>query len=367
MLSFSARKILIFAFLLFLFAPIFSETAPSDDAEPLSDSSDSADSNIDSDSSASSESKKIKFNPIIFASDILNDKYPVRVDFGAEPHRHGSMLFVAADYDWSESFSQRIRFEYDHYSTSTDSSDSLSTQGVRSITIMPFPIVFFFGDSDYTAQTRFTRLNIGLYYSYTHSKTNTGSFFNLGNDEEWGDYAGKSGFAISDTNQKYHLIGPAIGYSVNFPLYKTYVSATIEGFFVPAFLVTLETETTTSFYFDDDSVSTNDSLSFRSLSFPIAQQTLSLDMFRYLRIKAQISYQHLDLRALTGGNDSIRNYSLHTLTLRYGGELLKPKKTRKKSAHLWAGLYYEMTWNKAYIQEVSFTTYEGKWVLCFGT
>lgn len=360
MSAFSARKVSVLAFLL-LFFPLCAEEQPSPPPAPAE--KDKEDDDI------SFRAKLGGFNPITFISDVLSDKYPFRVDFGAEPHRHGSMVFAAADYDWSEGFSQRIRVEYDHYKTASSSANSLSNQEVRSITLTQFPLVFFFGDSDVRARTRFTQVNIGVYFSHAVSNTNTGSFLTAEDDEEfWMEHAGKSGFSINDANQRYRLVGPAFGYSVNFPIHK-YVSATLEGFIVPAYLVTLSTSSRTSYYFDNNEnpLTNSNSLSFRSLSFPIVRQMISLDFFRYMRIKGLISYQHLDMRTLMDDNIDIANYSVHTITIRYGGEILNPARTRKKSAHLRAGLYYEMTWNKNYLQNSPDTEYEGKWIICFST
>lgn len=363
MLFFSVRKLLSLSLLfLVLFSAIAEDTSSKSTAQATE-----SESPQESDSEYFENSQDKKFNPITFVGDILNDKYPFRIDFGAEPHRHGSMAFASADYDWTESFSQRIRFEYDHYTTSTTSTRNLANQEVRSFSITQFPLVFFFGDSNIRAKTRFSQINIGLYFSYSITRTNTGAFFNLEDDTElWGEYAGKSGFSVNDVEQAYRLIGPAFGYSINFPLHN-YISATIEGFLVPAYLVTLSTESQTSYYFENDIVPSSNSVAFRSLSFPIARQTISFDFFRYLRIKGLISYQHLDLRAITVNDTDIENYSVHTINIRYGGEIITPSKTRKKSAHLWAGLYYEMTWNLNYLQNFSSTDYTGKWVLCFST
>ena len=136
-------------FLVFLFINVFSfvfsEKGP---GFSESDEKDEFNEEISDSPHAESASEKSKFNlpanAIIFFRDLLNDKYPLRIDFGAEPHRHGSMVFASVDYDWSDTFSQRFRFEYDHYMTSEKSSASLANQEVRSINIMPFPVVFFF-------------------------------------------------------------------------------------------------------------------------------------------------------------------------------------------------------------------------------
>ena len=142
----------------------------------------------------------------------------------------------------------------------------------------------------------------------------------------------------------------------------------LEGFIVPAYIVSLRTEAEGTYHINDgSSYYSRNSVEYRSLSFPLARQTLALDFFRYVRIKANMTYQHLDLRTVSFVSSDIENYSLHTITLRYGGEIIKPAKTRKKSSHLWAGLYYEMTWYKSYIQDVYNSEYNGKWLLCFGT
>ncbi len=317
-----------------------------------------------------------KFNAIYFLRDLLDDKYPVRIDFGAEPHRHGSMVFASVDYDWSDGFAQRFRIEYDHYTTSTTTTSSLAKEEVRSITVTPFPLVLFYGDSSIDAKSRFTQFQIGIYYRYSVLKGDTGAFFSLENNTDTrsffqldSDVTSEtiSGFLLNGSIQKYHIIGPALGYSLNVPLHK-YISATFEGFFVPAFIVSMQVDSDTTYYLNEgQTVYSDGSTEYRSLSFPLVQQTIAIDFFRYVRLKALMSYQHLDLRAIGSGDDDIESYSLHTITLRYGGEILKPSKnTRKKSAHLWAGLYYEMSWNKSYIQDYYTSEYTGKWVLCFG-
>ena len=303
-----------------------------------------------------------KYTPIIFVRDLLDDKLPFRIDFGAEPHRHGSMVFGAAYFDWTDNFSQSFRGEYDHYSNSKNSGDSLTNTEVRSIVLMHSPVVFFIGDSDVHARGKFSQFNIGIYFQHSNTTTNSGTFF-ANRDEGAGPI---SGIATTVVNQQYRLIGPSFGYSVNIPIYK-YLSFIVEGFFVPAFLITLYSDSESTYHYTNDSKADSSSLKFRSLSYPYVKQSIAFDFFRYIRIKAQMTYQHFDLRAIVSEEDNNSSYSLHTITLRYGGEILHPPKTRKKSSHLWGGLYYEMTWNKMYLSSYSTTEYEGKWVICFGT
>ena len=370
----SRRFFSLLAVLLFFSFNLFSEETalPDDTALP-----EEAGTGIDSEKTPEAGEKSITFNAINFLRDILYDKYPFRVDFGAEPHRHGSMVFGSVDYDWSDSFSQRFRLEYDHYLISTNSSGKLSNQEVRSVSLTPFPVVFYFGDGDIKSKERFTQFNIGLYFNYSITTTDSGSFFSLSEDDDVWEKIGLddssdqsvSGFLINNAEQKYTIIGPAFGYSLNIPIHK-YISATIEGFIVPAYIVNLTTESETTYHVSGEygvQKAPKSSVDFRSLSYPIARQTLALDFFRYIRIKANMTYQHLDLRAINIEDTEVESYSQHTITLRYGGELIKPANTRKKSSHLWAGLYYEMSWVKSYIQDVYSSEYNGKWVLCFGT
>ncbi|MBR1723083.1 MAG: hypothetical protein IJ727_11505, partial [Treponema sp.] len=103
------------------------------------------------------------------------------------------------------------------------------------------------------------------------------------------------------------------------------------------------------------------------LSSPYLKQTVALDFFRYIRLKAQITYQHINMRQGNFIDNVDVRSSSHTLTVRYGGELLHPPKTRKKSSHIWGGLYYELSWQKVYSGSTTTKESEGKWILCFGT
>ena len=117
----------------------------------------------------------------------------------------------------------------------------------------------------------------------------------------------------------------------------------------------------------DTESSTHTSTSGLDFSSPYLRYSLCLDFFRYIRIKSQITYQHITMSQSDAEVDENLNISTHKLVLRYGGELLHPSKTRKKSSHLWGGLYYEMTWDWVYSSIGTEKTSTGKWVLCFGT
>lgn len=296
--------------------------------------------------------KSIIFNPILFLKDVLNDKYPIRIDFGAEPHRHGSMVFGSIWYDWNNILSSSLRGEYDHYMTFENFGDTVSTNEVHSITFIPFPVVLFFGDPDIKAKSIFTEFDIGFYIQNSYTNANEGSY------REYTD----KGFLLTETDSKYTMIGPAFNIVLKVPIVK-YIDSITEFFFVPAYFLAFDSKTS----IHDNQNSTSNSVSGFDLASPYLKLSICFDFIRYLRIKSQITYQHINMRQSISDERNDARYSDHKLTLRYGGELLNPSKIRKKSSHLWGGLYYEMTWDKTYLGSKSLNEYTGKWVLCFGT
>ena len=296
--------------------------------------------------------KNAYYNAVVFLKDVLDDKYPFRIDFGAEPHRHGSMIFGSIWYDWNNMFSSSIRGEYDHYMTFENAGDEVKTNEVQSISFIPFPVVLFFGNPDISARSIFTEIDIGFYFKNSHSSTNEGSY---------SDFSTK-GFQLTETDTNYNMLGPAFNISLEIPLMK-YISVKSEFFFVPFYVLSTKSKTK----MHDSTRLESNSVEGVAFSSPYLKQSLCIDFFRYIRIKSQITYQHIDMRQSVVETASDAKYSSHKLILRYGGELQHPSKTRKKSAHLWAGLYYEMTWEKNYSSAESTSDYSGKWLLCFGT
>ncbi|WP_407426436.1 hypothetical protein [Treponema sp.] len=337
---------LLFASLLLLLTPFF---LFSEEDETLSEA----------EIETQEEETRARYKAIFFFKDLLDDRYPFRIDFGAEPHRHGSMIFGAAYYDWSDTFSQSIRGEYDHYTTSVNSRDNLTSDETRSVTVITFPVVLSFGNESVYSRSLFNQINIGFYYKYNLLKANQNGF--IYNNDTFG-----SCLMTSNGTQSYHLFGPAASYILNLPLHK-YISLTCETFFVPAYFMTLSTDYNINYYTGSDTYTDSYKIDSNSFSYPFIKQTVALDFFRYIRIKAQLSYQHINLRTTLSSDISNTRYSMHTLTLRYGGEILNPSKTRKKSSHLWGGLYYEMTWENQYYKELVDRDYTGKFVICFGT
>ncbi|MBB5226064.1 hypothetical protein DYE50_10665 [Treponema ruminis] len=296
--------------------------------------------------------KNPTFNAITFLKDVLDDKYPLRIDFGAEPHRHGSLVFGSVWYDWNYILSSSVRGEYDHYMTFVNNGETVSTSEVRSVSFTPFPVVLFFGNPDIRAKSVFTEVDIGFYLSQSHSNTNGGSYQNYT----------ENGFQLSENNTRYFMVGPAFNIVVKVPIIK-YIDSITEFFFVPAYFLSYNSNS----QIHDSQHTSSSSVTGFDLSSPYLKYSLCLDFFRYIRIKSQVTYQHINMRQTIYGEDNDVRYSNHKLIVRYGGELLTPSKTRKKSAHLWAGLYYEMTWEKLYLGTSSSNDYTGKWVLCFGT
>lgn len=304
------------------------------------------------------DEEKARFRGIAFVRDLLDDKYPFRVDFGAEPHRHGSMVFGAAYYDWTESIGSSFRGEYDHYTTSNNAVSSLENSEVRTISLIPMPFVLYFGDENIYASSLFTQLGIGFYFQSARTTTSSGQFFA---ESEAG-----TGFATVEGSTDAYLLGPAFSVAFDIPLHK-YISIFSEAFFVPAFFLTVDSSSVINFYLTDQTIPYDYSVSTHMISTPFLRQTVCIDLVKYLRLKVQMSYMHTTMRSLSLDEDESSKYDLHSITLRYGGELLRPTKNRKKFSHLRAGLYYEMNWDKYIFKDSATTNYTGKWVLCFRT
>lgn len=337
---FNAKKTIAIILLIFLtFFPAFSEEATDQPKENQSEEN-------------ASSNKNTYYNAIVFLKDVLDDKYPFRIDFGAEPHRHGSMVFGSIWYDWNNTFSSSIRGEYDHYMTFENLRDEVKTNEVQSISFTPFPVVLFFGNPDISAKSIFTEIDIGFYFKNSYTNTNDGSY---------SDFSTK-GFQLTETDTNYNMLGPAFNISLEIPVMK-YISIKSEFFFVPFYI--LSTKSKTKMH-DSTHIESN-SVEGIGFSSPYLKQSLCIDFFRYIRIKSQLTYQHINMRQSVIETTSDARYSTHKIILRYGGELQHPSKTRKKSAHLWGGLYYEMTWEKNYSSATSTSDYSGKWLLCFGT
>lgn len=292
------------------------------------------------------------FNAILFLKDILNDKYPFRIDFGAEPHRHGSLVFGSLWYDWNSVISSSIRGEYDHYITFLNTEDAVTTTEVHSVSLIPFPLVLFFGNPDINAKSIFTEIDSGFYIQNSYSSITDGSYQNYSED----------GFELLETDSKYIMVGPAFNIVLKVPVVK-YIDTISEFFFVPVYALAYDSDT----FVHNLKHSSSSSVSGIDVSSPYLKYSLCLDFLRYLRLKSQITYQHINRRQSISETEKDVNYSEHKLIVRYGGELLTPSKTRKKSSHLWGGLYYELTWDWIYSGSMSSKENTGKWVLCFGT
>ena len=303
-------------------------------------------------------------NLVFFVRDLLADKLPLRLDFGAEPNTHGSKLFVGVQYDWNDLLGSRVRFEYDNSATMDNSGDDVVNERTRTYGVYAYPFVLYVGDAAHDARTAFLRLDFGGYYSYARSQITTGSFFSQ--TVESGEYAG---YVIQRQQTDYQLLGSSFGYSLQVPLVK-YVAVGFEGYIQPLYFVILRSATEYTITTGAASVPYSYSLGSRRLSYPAVGQSIAFDFFSYFRIKAAFSYQRLTMN-LAGaddiGNETALDYTLHTMTLRYGGELLKPSKTRRKTSHLWAGVYYEMVWSRFEMSAETISDYAGKWVFCFGT
>ena len=171
--------------------------------------------------------KKPVRDTVLFVKDLLEDKKPLRLDFGAEPNSHGSKLFVGVQYDWNDLLGSRLRFEYDNSATMSSSGDDVVNEDMRTYSIFAYPFVLYFGDAERKARTAFFRVDFGAYYSYQRANSAAGSFFTQETDGET-----VSGYLIQRQQHDYQLLGSAFAYSLHVPLLK-YLAASFEGYLYP--------------------------------------------------------------------------------------------------------------------------------------
>lgn len=294
-----------------------------------------------------------------FVQDLLEDAYPFTIDFGAEPGQHGSTVFVRAQYNWNDRFASNVTFSYGSQNLVVDDFDA-ATKGILQSSnklygVQLYPLVMYVGDTRASAPTPLVELKVGVMYNHLTQKTMTGLFDTTGallGEANAGKY-----FSIGSTFAA-NIVGPQCGYSVQFPIFR-YLTLGYEGTISPIYF--LYYHGTVSYASLQTDPIYNESLDYtgQSWSLPSVSQTLYADICRYVRVKTRFEYTRLSREATEEDQTSTQ----HSLSLRYGFELVKPSKTtRKKASHLWAGIYYQHEWNKA---DGDFTRTDG-WVLCFG-
>ncbi len=308
-------------------------------------------------------------NAVNFVKDFLDDKKPVRIDFGAEPHRHGSTIFGLVQYDFIPKIGSSLRLEYDNYSTSesefSTGSNSIATSSTKSFYVAPFPFIWYIGDSSAAARTPALRLGVGAFYQYGVNHSYTG-LFSSQEEPAIDDVL----FYSLDIETQYHRIGPALQYSFNLPFLK-YFSLVYEGQVVPVYYSPVTVSSTVTERYLSESKDYSETLFSASWSSPILSQMIAVDVVRYFRFACEVNHESLKLKYILkngeGTEDSLDNIS-HTVDLRFGTEILKPAKSRKKASHLRAGIYYNMRWS-FYENDGQFSnaTRKDDIVLCFGT
>lgn len=304
-------------------------------------------------------------NSINFVKDFLDDKKPIRIDFGAEPHQHGSTIFGVVQYDYTHRIGASFRLEYDNYSTTesnfNDFSKDVKSQSSKSLYVAPFPFIFYLGDDSMYAKSPALWIGLGAFYQYGIKNSYSGTFLSVENPTE-NDVL----FNSIEMESHYQRIGPAIEYAIQFPFLK-YFNAIFEGLVVPLYFSPLSTDMTTSSRSLLGLKSDSQKLFSSSVSSPILSQSLAIDVVRYFRFAAKFDYEVLRLSYASTDNSKSENSVSHEMVFRFGGEILKPAKNRKKTSHLRAGIYYGMHWSFNESTDVIADTRKDEIILCFGT
>ena len=335
------------------------------------------------------EKQKISGSQLV--ADFITDKLPLTLDFGAEPGEHGSAVFGILQYDWNEKRASRLGIEYSSAKTSQDSTNQYSSDELsktakvydwmsfsknRQIEIDFYPYIRYFGDDSNEAYSPFIYFGLGAFYRYNwYTKDYSG----------WIENDTAKVMVKSDTDGHNHQFGPVAIASIKFPFLSIF-GLHFQINISPINRIVSSADTTLSshgLYLNpegSDWVSKDASTSFLVESSqwcsPLMLLDLSVDAFKYFRLRTRYYYNriYVDLGSLSDINASTLTLNddenkQETYIWRFGGEIVFPSsnRTRKKDSHLWAGFYYEHTWDVTTKGGNSTTSHSGKWILCFGT
>ena len=301
------------------------------------------------------EEKDRPVKSLQFLGDFFTDKFPLTLDFGAEPGDKESTIFASLQYDWTERFSSRLRFEYNGLTKIEDTSGggyTKSTKKTYGFTLLPG--IWYFGDADVDAKTPLFSLGAGINYSFSKYKI-------------FSCYPYGSALASADTDTIYHTLSPVLIATVQVP-FKNYFVFGAETTLMPIAYLHVNWDMKVSYAGD----SQKGKFGADMFSTPTVTQIMYLEILKYVRLKTVFKYSRLALdqnhyysntgAALSG------KYVVHSFGFRYGAEFVLPSsnRTRKKNSHLWAGVYYQHTWQLEELADIYSSAYEGRWVICFG-
>ena len=328
------------------------------------------------------KSQKVNDNQKITGSqlvaDFITDKLPLTLHLGAEPGEHGSALFGVFQYDWNEKRASKLRLEFNTEKDSRDPSNWFDTEDAeklydnyewisitkkKSIEAIFYPYIRYFGDDSDEAYTPFIYFGLGLFYTYSWYDITTSYWLEKGNQRL---------MMKADLDGHYHNFGPiAIG-SIKVP-FLSYFGLHVETQVSPINRIITSADTYISYYYvNEDPIYRSIDSDSQNWCSPTIKIDAALDFMTYFRLRAKFGYTRIyvgslsDINYGTYSSDENRN---ETFVLRYGAEIVFPSsnRTRKKDSHLWAGLYYEHSWEKTTTNSNSTTNHTGKWIFCFGT
>lgn len=289
-----------------------------------------------------------------FLADFLTDKLPLTLDFGAEPGENENTIFASLQYDWTERFSSRLKFEYNALSSVDDYLSGYTKNSKKSYAFTLLPCIWYFGDADIDSTTPLTSFGFGACYAYSKA-------------DSYACLPQIASLLFTDTDTYYHMFLPALVASVQVPFKKYFVFGA-ETSLLPVAYMHIDWDMKVGY----GATVQSGKFAADAFSTPTVAQTVYLDILRYLRLKAVFKYSRMAISknhyySSTGAALS-GEYVQHAFSLRYGAEFVLPSsnRTRKKSSHLWAGVYYQHEWQMTTLADNYSGESKSRWVLCFG-
>ena len=284
----------------------------------------------------------------------------LQFDLGTEPEDDGNASYGMVQWGWSDDIASRIDVRYTSKHKTEDEIDgygnATDVYKANTFEVSLLPAVKYFGE------TKNFSVSAGISYQFSKEREKAGMFDVNGLMLDEGDEGKYFTFRHDKTA---HFIAPRLAFTASLPMGEHFAFG-FESFLHPLYLVSLKQEaayhsdqTTEAFdYSGDDSL-------FR-VSSPYIFAKTTFDVFDYVRLLAQFSYQRLDFRQMDWaddgnsleGKDDVQNM----MTLRAGVELLSGKVAK---ARVRGGIYREITLNKSTYRGDTET--ESRWVISIGT
>ena len=258
-------------------------------------------------------------------------------DLGTEPGDSASTTYGMFQYNWNVKFGSAIRLKYSNFSEMLD-----DIEGYTNATLVNKSKEFDFDVLPFIYKKNNFNIGLGFSYQFINEKSFAGMFDTNGymlNPEDIGKYFTMENKKIA------HILAPRIDFNTRTPVSKIFIF-NFDVCLNPFYFMNLEQSMN---YHSDHTVSTFDYSGNNNVtrwSSPYINLKISADLFNFVRIVSQLSYQNLTFQQMDWASDfeSLIGYddNQKITNLRFGLDFLVGNKLKSRAK---GGIYYENNWN----------------------